>query len=66
LRIQESNNGKVVIFGGGIPIKFDGKIIGAVGASAGSVEEDIAVAKAGAAALRADGQGAGKPAQENQ
>jgi uncharacterized protein GlcG (DUF336 family) len=41
----------VVIFGGGIPIVFDGNIIGAVGASAGTVEQDIAVAEAGAAAL---------------
>jgi uncharacterized protein GlcG (DUF336 family)/DNA-binding winged helix-turn-helix (wHTH) protein len=49
--IQESNDGKVVIFGGGIPIMFDGNIIGAVGASAGTVEQDIAVAEAGAAAL---------------
>jgi uncharacterized protein GlcG (DUF336 family)/DNA-binding winged helix-turn-helix (wHTH) protein len=49
--IQESNEGKVVIFGGGIPITLDGNIIGAVGASAGTVEQDIAVAEAGAAAL---------------
>jgi uncharacterized protein GlcG (DUF336 family)/DNA-binding winged helix-turn-helix (wHTH) protein len=54
--IQESNEGKVVIFGGGIPIVFHGDIIGAVGASAGTVEQDIAVAEAGAAALR-DSQG---------
>ena len=32
--IQESNAGKVVIFGGGIPVMFDGSIVGAVGASA--------------------------------
>src|SRR5262249_50614571 len=42
--IQESNAGKVVIFGGGIPILSGGNIIGAVGASAGTVEQDIAVA----------------------
>jgi uncharacterized protein GlcG (DUF336 family) len=51
--IQESNAGKVVIFGGGIPIIFEGNIIGAVGASAGTVEQDIAVAEAGIAAFRA-------------
>ena len=51
--IQESNAGKVVIFGGGIPVKVDGKIVGAIGASAGSVEQDIAVAEAGIAALTA-------------
>jgi uncharacterized protein GlcG (DUF336 family) len=49
--IQESNDGKVVIFGGGIPIMFEGIIVGAVGASAGTVEQDIAVAEAGAAAF---------------
>ena len=49
--IQATNSGEVVIFGGGIPITFDGNIVGAVGASAGTVEQDIAVAEAGAAAL---------------
>jgi uncharacterized protein GlcG (DUF336 family) len=49
--IQQSNNGKVVIFGGGIPVVLDGSIVGAVGASAGTVEQDIAVAKAAIAAL---------------
>jgi uncharacterized protein GlcG (DUF336 family) len=49
--IQESNAGKVVIFGGGIPVTFDGSIVGAVGASAGTVEQDIAVAEAAIAAL---------------
>jgi uncharacterized protein GlcG (DUF336 family) len=55
--IQESNNGKVVIFGGGIPVMFDGDIIGASGASAGTVEQDIAVAEAGAAVLSANSEG---------
>jgi uncharacterized protein GlcG (DUF336 family) len=44
--IPESNAGKVVIFGGGIPVMFEGSIVGAVGASAGTVEQDIAVAEA--------------------
>jgi uncharacterized protein GlcG (DUF336 family) len=44
--IQESHAGKVVIFGGGLPIVVRGKIAGAVGASAGTVEQDIAVAEA--------------------
>jgi uncharacterized protein GlcG (DUF336 family) len=44
--IQESNTGKVVTFGGGIPVMFDGSIVGAVGASAGTVEQDIAVGEA--------------------
>ncbi|MBV8137654.1 MAG: heme-binding protein [Deltaproteobacteria bacterium] len=49
--IQESNFGKVVIFGGGIPVVFGGAIVGAVGASAGTVEQDIAVAEAAVAVL---------------
>src|SRR5262245_52558921 len=49
--IQESNAGKVVIFGGGIPVVLDGTIIGAVGASAGTVEQDIVVAESALAAL---------------
>jgi uncharacterized protein GlcG (DUF336 family) len=49
--IQESNGGKVVVFGGGMPIVLQGKILGAIGASAGTVEQDIAVAEAGIAAL---------------
>src|SRR5262245_19190381 len=49
--IQESNAGKVVIFGGGVPIRSGGSIVGAVGASAGTVEQDIEVVEAAIAAL---------------
>ena len=49
--IQQSNAGKVVIFGGGIPVVVKGKVVGAVGASAGTVEQDLAVAEAAIAAL---------------
>ncbi len=49
--IEQSNGGKVVIFGGGLPVLIDGTIVGAVGASAGTVEQDIAVAEAAAAAI---------------
>ena len=49
--IQESNSGKVVIFGGGVPIVSEGNVVGAVGASAGTVEQDIAVAEAAITAL---------------
>jgi len=44
--VQESNAGKVVIFGGGLPVVSGGNIIGAVGASAGTIEQDISVAEA--------------------
>jgi len=45
--IGQSNGGRVVIFGGGLPIR----IVGAVGASAGTIEQDVAVAEAAAAAV---------------
>jgi len=50
--IHQSNSGKVVIFGGGIPVMSDETIVGAVGASAGTVEQDVAVAEAAIAALK--------------
>jgi uncharacterized protein GlcG (DUF336 family) len=49
--IHASNNGKVMIFAGGIPLKHEGEVVGAVGVSGGSGEQDHAVAEAGAAAL---------------
>jgi uncharacterized protein GlcG (DUF336 family) len=51
--IDQSNAGKVVIFGGGIPVTLNGNIVGAIGASAGTVEQDVAVAEAAIAALTA-------------
>jgi uncharacterized protein GlcG (DUF336 family) len=44
--LNTTNNSRVVIFGGGIPIKVDGAVIGAVGASGGSVAQDVDVARA--------------------
>jgi len=43
--------GGLVIFGGGIPLTVDGVVVGAIGVSAGSVEQDVSVAEAGVAAL---------------
>ena len=44
--LNTTNDCRVVIFGGGIPISVNGAVIGAVGASGGSVEQDISVARA--------------------
>src|SRR5207302_4010038 len=49
--IHASNNGKIMIFAGGIPLKRDGKVVGAIGVSGGSGDQDHAVAEAGAAAF---------------
>ena len=44
--LNTTNDSRVVIFGGGIPIRLDDVVIGAVGASGGSVEQDVEVARA--------------------
>ena len=49
--IHASNDGRVMIFAGGIPLKRDGKVVGAVGVSGGSGKQDHAVAEAGAGAF---------------
>jgi uncharacterized protein GlcG (DUF336 family) len=45
--IHATNNGRLVIFGGGIPLKKKGELAGAIGVSGGAVPQDIEVAKAG-------------------
>src|SRR6266542_6319914 len=49
--IHVSNHGRIMIFAGGIPLKRDGKVVGAIGVSGGSGEQDHSVAEAGAAAF---------------
>jgi uncharacterized protein GlcG (DUF336 family) len=48
--IYASNHGRVMIFAGGVPLRVGGKVVGAVGVSGGSGEQDQAVAEAAAAA----------------
>jgi len=50
--IHASNGGRIMIFAGGIPLKRAGKVVGAIGVSGGSGEQDQAVAEAGAAAFK--------------
>ena len=48
----EHSNGGLITFPGGVPLKnSDGQIIGAVGVSGSTVEDDHAVAEAGAAVV---------------
>jgi uncharacterized protein GlcG (DUF336 family) len=49
--IQMSNHGRVMIFAGGIPLRRDGVVVGAIGVSGGMGEQDQAVAEAGAKAF---------------
>jgi uncharacterized protein GlcG (DUF336 family) len=49
--IHVSNHTRVMIFAGGIPIKENGQVVGAVGVSGGSGVQDQTVAEAAIAAL---------------
>ncbi|UCG13543.1 MAG: heme-binding protein [Deltaproteobacteria bacterium] len=43
--IQHTHGGKIVLFGGGLPLRLQGKVVGGIGISGGTVEEDIQVAE---------------------
>jgi uncharacterized protein GlcG (DUF336 family) len=47
--INTTSNSRVVIFAGGIPIERNGEVVGAVGVSGGTPDQDQQVAEAGAA-----------------
>lgn len=50
--IHASNDGRIMIFAGGIPLRdAAGTVVGAIGVSGGSGDQDHAVAEAGAAAF---------------
>ncbi len=45
--IQFTNSGRIVIFGGGEPLTVNGKVIGGLGVSGGSEEQDTYLGKYG-------------------
>lgn len=49
--IHASNDGKIMVFAGGVPLKKNGKVVGAIGVSGGSGVQDHQVAEAGAKAF---------------
>jgi uncharacterized protein GlcG (DUF336 family) len=49
--IHVSNQGRVMVFAGGVPLKRDGAVVGAVGVSGGLGAQDQAVAEAAARAF---------------
>jgi uncharacterized protein GlcG (DUF336 family) len=49
--IHVSNHGRVMVFAGGIPLTRGGKVVGGVGVSGGSGDQDQSVAEAGAKAF---------------
>ena len=50
--LNTAGAGRFIVFGGGFPILSGGNIVGGIGVSGGSVEEDMVVAEAGLAALQ--------------
>lgn len=49
--IHASNQGRFMVFGGGVPVVWNNEVVGAVGCSSGSAAQDEAVASAGIEAL---------------
>ncbi|MBE7016161.1 MAG: heme-binding protein [Ruminococcaceae bacterium] len=49
--IQFTNDGQIVIFGGGDPLIINGEIIGGIGVSGGTEEQDTALSLYGASVL---------------
>ncbi|ERG99699.1 MAG: uncharacterized protein, possibly involved in utilization of glycolate and propanediol [Haloquadratum sp. J07HQX50] len=45
--LQTTDDGQIVIFGGGYPLERDGQIVGTIGVSGGAVTQDREVAEAG-------------------
>lgn len=52
--LENSNQGRVMIVGGGKPLVWEGRLVGAIGVSGAAVEQDEAVANAGVRSLNAD------------
>jgi uncharacterized protein GlcG (DUF336 family) len=51
----EAAGGRIVPFGGGLPLVLGDEVVGAIGISGGSVDQDQEIAAAGAAAVAAAG-----------
>lgn len=49
--LQANGGGRFVIFGGGVPVRVDGEVVGGVGVSGASAADDEACAVAGMAAF---------------
>ena len=49
--IHSTNQGRIVILAGGVPLKIGDQVVGAIGVSGGMSDQDEAVAEAGVAAF---------------
>lgn len=45
--LNTTNQGRIIVFGGGFPLERDGKVLGAIGVSGSTVPNDVKVAEAG-------------------
>ncbi|WP_051973030.1 heme-binding protein [Cryobacterium sp. MLB-32] len=52
--LSDAHGGRLVVFPGGITLVRDGQIMGAIGVSTGTIEQDQEVATAGAGAYSSD------------
>ena len=50
--LEALQNGKIAAFGGGVPLKIGDRIVGGLGVSGGTGEEDNAIAEYGVAVFR--------------
>ncbi|CUH94322.1 hypothetical protein P22_0388 [Propionispora sp. 2/2-37] len=50
--LHTAAGGRLIVFGGGVPIRESGMVVGGFGVSGGLVQEDVLVAKAGLTALQ--------------
>lgn len=58
--IHTSNRGRFSVIGGGLPVLSGDAVVGGIGVSAGTPDQDIACAEAGRDALEAHWKSAGK------
>lgn len=54
--IQHTHDGKIILFGGGIPLRLQDRVAGAIGISGGTVQEDVHVAEAAVAVWKEMGE----------
>ena len=49
--IQHTHSGRIILFGGGYPLSLGGEVVGGIGVSGGTVEQDMRVAEPAAGLL---------------